>query len=284
VYGLCNAPASFQRLMDMVLNGLTWQFCLVYLDDVVVFSSTFEDHLLRLQRVFDRFRTANRKLKPSKCKLFQRQIKFLGNIVSAEGISADPDKVNSVRNWTVPRNLYEVRAFVALASYYRRHIKGFADLARPLHELTQKARPFLWTERQQLAFEQLKDRLTNAPVLSSPVEGRKYWLDTDASNVALGAVPQQEQHGKLKVIAYAYRVLSPAEKSYCVTRKELLAVIFGLKHFRHFLLMNEFVLRVDHSALTALMRSPNPVGQSRLRIIILIYDTVLGFCTEMLTV
>ena len=261
-YGLCNAPASFQRLMDMVLNGLTWQICLVYLDDVVVFSSTFEDHVSRLQQVFDRFRVARLKLKPSKCKLFQRQIRFLGHIVSAEGVSPDPEKVKAVRDWPVPRNLYEVRAFVALASYYRRHIKGFADLARPLHELTQKGRPFVWSEKQQLAFEQLKDRLTNAPVLSSPTDGGKYWLDTDMSNAALGAVLQQEQNGEIKVIAYASRVLSPAEKKYCVTRKELLAVIYGLKQFRHFLLINPFVLRVDHSALTALLRSPNPLGQS----------------------
>ena len=261
-YGLCNAPASFQRLMDMVLNGLTWQVCLVYLDDVVVFSSTFEDHVSRLQQVFDRFRVARLKLKPSKCKLFQRQIRFLGHIVSAEGVSPDPQKVEAVRNWPVPRNLYEVRAFVALASYYRRHIKGFADLARPLHELTQKGRPFLWSEKQQLAFEQLKDRLTNAPVLSSPTDEGKYWLDTDMSNAALGAVLQQEQNGELKVIAYASRVLSPAEQKYCVTRKELLAVIYGLKQFRHFLLINPFVLRVDHSALTSLMRSPNPLGQA----------------------
>ena len=261
-YGLCNAPASFQRLMDMVLNGLTWQICLVYLDDVVVFSPTFEDHMSRLQRVFDRFREARLKLKPSKCKLFQRQIRFLGHIVSVDGVSPDSEKVDAVRNWPVPRNLYEVRAFVALASYYRRHIKGFADLARPLHELTQKGRPFLWTEKQQLAFEQLKDCLTNAPVLSSPTDEGKYWLDTDMSNAALGAVLQQEQNGELKVIAYASRVLSPAEQKYCVTRKELLAVIYGLRQFRHFLLINPFVLRVDHSALTALMRSPNPLGQS----------------------
>ena len=120
----------------------------------------------------------------------------------------------------------------------------------------------VWTERQQRAFEELKNCLTNAPVISAPVEGGKYLLETDASDQALGAVLQQEQGGKLKVIAYASRVLSSAERAYCVTRKELLAVIFGLKQFRHFLLMNQFVLRVDHSALTALLRSPNPVGQS----------------------
>jgi len=261
-YGLCNAPATFQRLMDLVLSGLTWTTCLVYLDDVVVFSSTFDDHVLRLQQVFDRLKQANLKLKASKCRLFQRKIKFLGSIVSQEGIAPDPTKVEAVVRWPIPTNLTEVRSFTALAAYYRKFVKGFAAIAKPLFELTQKGRPFVWTSRQQDAFEQLKKCLTEAPVLAAPLESGQYWLDTDASDTALGAVLQQMQNGELKVIAYASRVLTRSERSYSVSKREQLAVVYGLKQFRHFLLARHFILRVDHAALTYLLKTPQPVGQS----------------------
>jgi len=224
-YGLCNAPATFQRLMDLVLSGLTWTTYLVYLDDVVVFSSTFDDHVLRLQQVFDRLKQANLKLKASNCRLFQRKIKFLGSIVSKEGIAPDPAKVEAVVSWPIPTSLTEIRSFTALAAYYREFVKGFAAIAKPLFELTQKDRPFVWTSRQQNAFEQLKKCLTEAPVLTAPLECGQYFLDTDASDTALGAVLQQMQNGELKVIAYASRVLTRSERSYSVSKREQLAVV-----------------------------------------------------------
>ena len=260
-FGLSNAPAIFQRLMDLVLAGLTWQICLAFLDDIIVMSETFEQHLERLALVFDRLREANLKLKPSKCHLFQRKVKFLGSVVSDVGIEPDPDKVSAVKDWPIPKNLTELRAFVALASYYRRHILHFADIARPLHALTKRNEPFVWGHRQQEAFQELKNRLTSAPVLSAPLPEGEYIVDTDASDGALGAVLQQRQDGIIKVIAYASRVLSSAEQSYCTTRKELLAIIFGLKTFRHYLLVIPFTLRTDHAALTSLMKTPEPVGQ-----------------------
>ena len=143
-FGLCNAPSTFQRLVDMALAGLTWEICLAYLDDLIIFSRTFDQHIERLQRVFDRLVQAGLKLKPSKCALFQRRVKFLGSIVSGEGIEPDPEKVQAVAQWPTPQNVTEVRAFVALASYYRRHIKSFAEIARPLHELTKKDVRFYW--------------------------------------------------------------------------------------------------------------------------------------------
>jgi len=168
-FGLCNAPSTFQRLVDMALAGLTWEICLVYLDDLVVFSRTFEDHVVRLQAVFDRLRTANLKLNPSKCVLFAAKIKFLGSVISSEGIAPDPDKVAAVKEWPVPKNLTEARAFVALVGYYRRHIEGFSTIARLLHELTRKNMPFVWGPSQAEAFEELKIRLTSAPVLAMVV-------------------------------------------------------------------------------------------------------------------
>ena len=187
-FGLSNAPAVFQRLMNLVMRGLTWEACLVFLDDIVVMSTTFEQHLERLRAVFSRLKSANLKLKPSKCKLFQLKVKFLGSIVSANGIEPDPDKLKAIDEWPVPKNLTELRAFVGLASYYRRHVEGFSDLAKPLSELTRKNQPFIWGPDQQQAFEILKNRLMNYPVLAPPLPDGRYIIDTDASDFAMGAV------------------------------------------------------------------------------------------------
>ena len=262
-FGLSNAPAVFQRLMDLVMAGLTWEICLVFLDDFIVMSKTFDEHLERLNIVFARLYLANLKLKPSKCHLFQEKVKFLGSVISEQGIEPDPEKLKTVSEWPTSKTLTELRAFVALASYYRRHVERFAKIAKPLHELTntKKNRPFSWAKKQQRAFEELKARLISYPVLATPLPTGKYVVDNDASNFALGAILQQEQAGTLRVIAYASRVLDSAEQSYCTTRKELLGVMFGLRIFRHYLLANHFLLRTDHAALTSLLRSPEPIGQ-----------------------
>ena len=149
-----------------------------------------------------------------------------------------------------------------MASYYRRFIKGFADIARPLHVLTGKGQQFVWTEAQEQAFTTLKQHLVLSPVLASPADDGEYIPDTDASLVGLGVVLQQRQEGEVRVIAYASRVLSRTERNYSTTRRELLAVLFGFKQFRQFLLGRHFVLRVDHSALTYLRKTPEIIGQA----------------------
>ena len=261
-FGLSNAPAVFQRLMNLVMRGLTWEACLVFLDDIVVMSTTFEQHLERLRAVFGRLRSANLKLKPSKCKLFQLKVKFLGSIVSANGIEPDPDKLKAIDEWPVPKNLTEMRASVKLASYYRRHVEGFSDLAKPLSELTRKNQPFIWGPDQQQAFEILKNRLMNYPVLAPLLPEGRYIIDTDASDFAMGAVLQQEQNGTVRVISYASKTFDAAERQYCTTRKELAAVIYALKTFRHYVLgVEKFLLRTDHGALTSLFRVPVPIQQ-----------------------
>ena len=272
LFGLSNAPAIFQRLMNLVLSGLTWEVCLAFLDDVIVISSTFEQHLERLQLVFDRFAKAGLKLNPGKCNLFQKKVKFLGSIVTEEGILPDPDKVKAVRDWPVPVNLRQVRAFVALASYYRRSMKDFAKISKPLTTLTKKNERFVWSEDRQAAFEGLKQCLINAPVVCSPRDGCPYILDTDASDFALGAVLQQLQDSRIVVIAYASRNLSAAEIAYCTTRKELLGIIYGLKQFRHYLLGQKFQLRTDHSALTTIFKSVTVGQQARWLDLLAEYD------------
>ena len=163
------------------------------------------------------------------------------SVVSSKGIEPDPDKVKSVAEWPIPQTLTELRAFVALASYYRRHIKNFAEIAKPLHNLTKKNQPFKWGIEQNEAFETLKDKLIHYPILSTPQPVGKFVLDSNGSDYALGAVLSQWQEGDLKVIAYGSRLMNSAESSYCTTRKELLAIIYGLKFFRHYLLSAEFL-------------------------------------------
>lgn len=248
-FGLCNAPSTFQRLMDLILADLQWTTCLVYLDDIIVFGRSFQEHLTRLDGVLRKLRQANLKVKPSKCNLFSTQVHYLGHVISAEGVMPDPAKVEAVRAWPVPKSQTEVQSFVGLASYYRRFVKGFADIARPLHQLVEKGRRFQWTDHCQGAFDQLKANLITAPVLAYPDPNKPFILDTDASDVGIGAVVSQEEGGLERVVAYASRALTKQERKYATTKKELLSMVTFTKHFKHYLLGREFVLRTDHNSL-----------------------------------
>jgi len=261
-FGLSTAPGTFQRLMDLVMCGLSYESALVYLDDLIIMASSFEQLVERFATVLDRLRVANLKLNCRKCNLFQRKVSFLGHIVSEAGIEVQPEKTDVVRNWPVPKNLTELRSFLGLASYYRRFLNGFSIIAAPLYSLMRKGQHFRWDDEQQHAFDELKNRLTTAPVLASPRSSGKMYLDTDASEFGLGIVLSQEQEGLERVLAYASRSLNPAERNYSITRKELLAVIFGLKRFRQYLIGKEFVIRTDHSALQWLRRTPEPIAQA----------------------
>jgi len=203
--------------MELVMSGLTYNICLVYLDDILVFSKTFYQHCDWLATIFDQLEHYTLKLKPTKCHLFQRKVTFLGHDVSGRGIECDPTKVVTIATWPHPTNISEVQTFCGLASYYCAFMRDFARIVRPLHNLTRKSVTFQWDTDCEEAFRELKTRLTSAPIL----EGQ-YMLDTDASDTALGAVLQQEQDRQLCVIGYASRALSPTETRYCITSKELL--------------------------------------------------------------
>ena len=259
--GLCNGVATFQRLMEYILAGLNWQTCLIYIDDIIVFADSFESHLARLSQVLDRIAEQGLKVSPKKCFLFQRRVSFLGHIVSTEGISADPTKIESVKTWPSPKTITDVRSFMGTCSYYRRFIKDFAAIARPMHKLTEKNCPFNWTEECETAFQKLKITLITAPVLGFPDMSKHFLLDTDASGFGIGAVLSQVTDGKEVVIAYFSKALSKAQRQYCVTRRELLAVILGVKHFHHYLYGTRFIVRTDHGSLTWLLRFKNPEGQ-----------------------
>lgn len=260
-FGLTSAPASFERLMERVLGGLQWKTLLLYLDDVIVFSRDFDSHLDRLELVLQRFRSANLKLKPSKCELFRKSVSFLGHRVSQHGVSTDPQKVESIREWPTPRCISEVRTFLGMVGYYRRFCPAMATVAKPLHKLTSKDAQFKWTAEEDAAFTSLKDQLTSAPVLGYPNPQRDYILDTDASNDGAGAVLSQIQQGQERVIAYFSKTFSASERNYCVTRKELLAAILSVKHFRSYLYGHKFRLRTDHASLIWLIKRKEPSAQ-----------------------
>ena len=231
-FGMSTAPANFQRLMDLVLCGLTYQTCLVYLDDIIVFSADFDSHVQRLREVFDRIRNAGLKLHGMKCWFFQRRVSFLGHVVSASGIEMQDDKLDAIRSWPVPKTVRDLRTFAGLTSYYRRFVLHFATVASPLYVLLRKGANFVWGDAQQAAFEKLKELLMSAPILGNPQDEGQFILDTDAASTGLGAVLSQVQGDAEVVLAYASRSLTKPERNYDTTRLELLAIVFGLKSYR----------------------------------------------------
>lgn len=260
-FGMCNSPATFSRMMNLVMTGLNFEICLIYLDDIIIFAETLDSHFERLERVLVRLQEANLKLKPSKCKLLQRRVIFLGHVVSEQGVATDPAKIEVVKDWPRPAKVKDVRSFLGLSSYYWRFVPDFARIAKPLHAMTRKNQKFEWTEPCNEAFHTLKEALISAPILALPNDHDAYILDTDASGDSIGAVLSQVQNSLERVICYGSRVCTPAERNYDVTRRELLAIVFYLKTFRPYLLGRKFLLRTDHSALQWLRRTPVLIGQ-----------------------
>ena len=260
-FGLTNMPATFQRVMELALRGLSWTSCLIYLDDVIVFGTSVTDHLTKLQQILERLRQANFKLKPTKCELMKREVSFLGHIVSNQGVRPNVDNVLKVQQWPEPENVTEIRQFLGLASYYRRFVRNFAMIARPLTDLTKKESKLVWTDQCKQAFNELKTQLTGPEIMAYPNDSGGYILDTDASDFAVGAVLSQIQEGQERVVAYASRSLNKAEKNYCVTDKELLAILYFTGYFRCYLLGRAFLVRTDHQALKWLFSLREPKGR-----------------------
>ena len=266
-FGLCNTPATFERLMELTLSGLTWKCCLVYLDDIIVYGRNFDEALVNLRLVLDRIRRARLKLKTSKCELFRAHVPFLGHIVTRDGIYVNPAKCKAVAEWPIPRRVKDVRSFVGLASYYRRFIPNFATVAAPLTEMYRDPKNTIiqWTAARQKAFDTLKQALTSAPVLAYPSREDKFYLSTDASDDGIGAVLEQDQKQpdgttKRVVIAYASKSLSRSQRKYCATNRELLAVIWAVENFRYYLLGRHFNVITDHASLVWLRNFKNPEG------------------------
>jgi hypothetical protein len=251
-FGLSTSPASFQMMMDLVLRDLIGTDCCVFIDDVIVFGRTIEEHASRLEHVLERFEKARLQLHPGKCEFAQPQVEYLGYIVSKEGIKASPGKTRAVREFPVPKSATEIRSFLGLASFYRRLVPGFAQIAKPLTELLRRDVTFRWSDRQQAAFDQLKQALCSDKVLGYPDFTQPFILTTDASKVAVAAIISQVQDGVERPLSYASRQMNKCEQNYSATEAEMLAVTWGTKYYRCYLFGRRFTLRTDHSALAYL--------------------------------
>ena len=261
-FGLCNSPATFSRAMQLVLRGLSWKTVLSYLDDISVLGRSFEEHLENLKAVFTRLKQFNLKLKPRKCSLFQTEMVYLGRKVTRDGISVQPGHVEKIKNWPVPKSVNEVERFVGFLNYYREFIPDFGSISACLYEICGSKAKFAWTDDRQEAYEILRKKLINAPTLGFPNDTDDFILDTDASDKGIGAVLSQvDSAGTERVISYGSLTLTPLQRRYCATRKELLAVVRFTQHFRHHLLGKRFLLRTDHNSLTWLTRFKHIQGQ-----------------------
>ena len=259
-FGLCNAPATFERLMSQVMRGLHWKRCLVYIDDILVFGHDFESALESLELVLIRVAEYGLQLKSTKCNLFRSSVPFLGHIVGRAGLACDPSKVSAVANWIAPSTIKGVREFLGFTGYYRRFVPDYSTVAQPLVRLLGKDCKFKWTDACQDAFKALRALLIKAPVLAFPKEDLPYIVDTDASDYGIGGVLSQCIEGTEHVIAYYSKSLNPAQQKYCTTRRELLAVVATLDHFKGYVWGPKFMVRTDHAALVWLKNLKNIQG------------------------
>lgn len=269
-FGLTNAPATFQRLMEKCMGEMHLREVLIFLDDILIYSRTFEEHVQRLEAVFSRLAEHNLKLKPSKCEFFKTSVTYLGHIVSEKGIETDPEKTSAVKSWPVPHNVKELRQFLGFVGYYRRFIKDFAKLVQPLNKLLQghvtdkktkqktkkkiKHVPWSWGDQEQEAFEKVKAALMQPPILAFANYKEPFILHTDASGYGLGAILYQKQDGLARVIAYASRGLKPSERNYPAHKREFLALKWAITDkFTDYLQGAKFEVVTDNNPLTYIL-------------------------------
>lgn len=256
-FGLKNAPSTFARAMSTALAGLQGNQCFVYLDDIIIYASSVEEHSKKLTSVFDRLRTNKLLLQPDKCEFMRKEVAYLGHVISDQGVSPQPNKITAISNYPVPKNQKNIKQFLGLVGYYRRFIENFSKIARPLTKLLRKDQPFLWSDEQQVAFDFFRNALTSEPILQFPDFSKEFILTTDASNFAIGAILSQGEPGKDLPIAYASRTLNKAEINYSTIEHELLAIVWAVQHFRPYLFGRKFTIYTDHRPLAFLFNCKN---------------------------
>ena len=254
-FGLCTAPPVFQDLMNRVLGDIQNKFTIAYLDDIIIYSKTFEEHIHHLDIVLNKLKGAGLKIKPSKCSFLKNSVHYLGHVISNQGIEPDPDKIKIIRELKPPQTVRQVRSLVGMASYYRRFIPNFSDIARPLTLLTHKHARFLWGHDQQKAFEELKIKLTTSPVLAHPILNKPYKLYTDASQYAVGAVLAQDIGDGERVIQYLSKQLTEGQQKWPTIEREGYAIVYAINKLRHYLLGAKFTVYTDHKPLRTLFSS-----------------------------
>lgn len=275
--GLKISPNVFSRLVTIAMAGLNYDVCFIYLDDLIVVGNSLQTHNKNLIKVLQRLREVNLKLNPQKCEFLKQQLLYLGHVISADGISPDPEKTKVISEYPVPKNADEAKRFVAFANYYRKFIPDFAKIAQPLNDLSRKGTIFNWSNECQQAFEELKKALVDSKLLEFPnfTGNNTFILKTDASGYALGAVLSNSNN---KPVAFASRSLNKAERNYCTIEKELLAIVWGVKHFRPYLYGKKFHIISDHKPLLALFGMKNPSSRlTKFRLTLEEYDFTISY-------
>ena len=257
-FGLKNAPATFQRVMNNVLRGYQNETCLVYLDDIIIFSTSLQEHIQRLKAIFDRLRQSNFKIQLDKSEFLHKEVDYLGHKITKDGVKPNPDKIDAVKNFPLPTSQKQIKSFLGLAGYYRRFIKNFAKISKPLTLCLKKGAKLEHSPNFLQSFNHLKDLLINAPILKYPDFTEPFVLTTDASNVALGAVLSQSSPPNDHPVAYASRTLNETEQKYSTIEKELLAIVWACKYFRPYLYGRKFQIYTDHRPLVWLFNLKEP--------------------------
>lgn len=261
-FGLKNAPATFQRLMDSVLRKHLGVRCFVYMDDIIIYSSSLQQHLDDIAKILETLRESNLKVQCDKSNFLRKEVEFLGHLVTVDGVKPNPGKVEAVRSWPLPRTIKDLRSFLGTVSYYRRFIPSFAKIAKPMtSKLRGRNKTFEVSADYVEAFEQLKRIMTTDLILAYPNFDEPFILTTDASNFAIGAVLSQIIDGKERPIAYLSRTLSKAEENYSATSKELLAIYFAAKSYRPYLYGRQFTIYTDHEPLTKELKLTDATGR-----------------------
>ncbi len=271
-FGLTNAPATFQRLMDTVFAGLKWKNLLVYIDDIIVYSNSFEQHLKDLEEMFNRINNAGMTFKTSKCHLLQDTVHYLGHVITPFGIKPDPNKTKAISTMNAPNTKDRLRSFLGLCSYYRKFIPNFAKICFPLYNISKAGSHFRWGSEEDKAFHLLKSLLTSDPILCHPNYDYGFIVQTDASDEGLGAVLTQMIDGHERVIMYISRVLQDAEKKWTTREKEALAILWAIHTFRTFVIGNKFLVETDHHSLQWLMTAQKPARLVRWAMELAEYD------------
>ena len=248
-FGLTNASATFMTLMNDIFREYLDEFVIVYLDDILIYSKTKEEHLKHLRLVLKTLKEHKLYAKLKKCELVRQKVEYTGHYISAEGITVDPRKISTIKDWPAPTNVSEVRSFLGLASYYRKFVPGFSAVATPLTSLLHKDKHFQWTSSEQEAFNTLKKKLTTTPVLLLPDPNKPFTITTDTSDFAIGAVLTQDQGKGEQPVTYESRKLSPAEQNYPIHEKELLAIVHAIRLWRMYLEGRRFTVITDHASL-----------------------------------
>lgn len=260
-FGLHSAPATFQRLLDTLVTLKYEKFAMAYLDDIIIFSKSFEEHLEHIEIILKVLQEANLKINQEKSVFCKKELKYLGHVVGNGGIKTDPDKVKAISELKAPTDVSGVRRVIGMAAWYSKFIKNFTSIVAPLHELLKKGQKFEWTTVHQEALDQLKEKMISAPIIACPDYTHPFVLQTDASNLGVGAVLYQIINGQERVVAYSSRKLNSAERNYTTTEKECLAVVWGIKKNIEYLEGIPFTVITDHIALKWIFKLPNPTGR-----------------------